>query len=313
MGLIIKYSKKAKYKHRQAKKSIKNREYLQRKMKDLIIGVDVGGTNLRCALISRAKGIVAYEKEKIKNINSKERILKQLTTLIDKQFSSKIRGIGIGVPGIVDLKKGILYEAFNLLAWDKVPIKSILEKRYNVPVSVNNDAKCFALGEKHFGAARKYKDVVGIILGTGFGAGIIIDNKIYCGKNCAAGEFGRVLLKDKTIEDYCSGKFFISKYRYSGKELYEMAKKHDKKALRAFKEFGENLGLGLSVVINSIDPEIIVLGGSVSEGFEFFKKPLLTSLKKHIYKQVYKNIKIVKADNIEKAGVLGAASLFLEN
>jgi len=174
---------------------------------------------------------------------------------------------------------------------------------------VNNDANCFALGEKYFGSARGYKNIVGIIIGTGFGAGVIIDNKLYCGNNCAAGEFGRIILKDKTVEDYCSGKFFIDKYKIPGEKIYGLAKKNGKRGLKAFKEFGKNLGLGVSIIINSIDPEIIVLGGSISKAYRFFKRPFFASLKKHTYKQVYKNIRI-KTSKIEKAGVLGAASLF---
>ena len=278
-------------------------------MRDLVIGMDIGGTNIRCAVISKNKGVLSYKKERIKNKDSKESTLNQLISLIDKYFSSKIKGVGIGVPAILNLKKGVLHEAYNLRGWNIVPLKRVFEKRYKIPVLVNNDANCFALGEKYFGSARGYKNIVGIIIGTGFGAGVIIDNKLYCGNNCAAGEFGRIILKNKTVEDYCSGKFFIDKYKIPGEKIYELAKKNNKKGLKAFKEFGKNLGLGISIIINSIDPEIIVLGGSISKAYRFFKRPFFASLKKHTYKQAYKNIRI-KTSRTEKAGVLGAASLF---
>lgn len=280
--------------------------------KGLIIGIDIGGTNIRCALVSKDKGVLSYTKERVHNKDSKEAIVKQLTQIIGIHFSQKVKGIGVGVPAIVDLEKGMLYEAFNLPGWKKVHLKAMLEKRYKVPVRINNDANCFALGEKCFGSAKKYKNIVGVILGTGFGAGIIINNMLYCGKNCAAGEFGRVLLKDKTVEDYCSGKFFINKYNLPGENLYAMAKQNNTKGLKAFKEFGDNLGLGVSAVINSIDPEIIVLGGSVSKAYKLFKEPFLASLKKHIYHRVYQNMKIKISTN-EKIGVLGAASLFFSD
>lgn len=279
-------------------------------MKDFIMGIDIGGTNIRCAVISKNKGMLSYKREEIINKNSKKSILKQLTNLIDKYVPSKISGIGIGVPAIVSLETGVLHGAYNLPGWKSVPLKKILEKRYKIPVLVNNDANCFALGVKYFGSAKNYDNIAGIILGTGFGAGLIIDNKLYCGNNCAAGEFGRIPLKDKTAEDYCSGKFFIDKYHLSGEKIYELAKKNDKKGLIAFRKFGENLGLGISMVINSIDPEIIVLGGSVSKAYTFFKKQFFGSLKKYTYKQVYKNIRI-KVSKPEEIGALGAASLFL--
>ena len=201
-----------------------------------IMGIDAGGTNIRCAVFSEGMKIISYSKEKIKNKNSKQMLYSQLTSIIDKSFSPKIKGIGIAVPAIIDIKKGVLYEAFNIPAWQKVPLKAMLEKKYKVKVLINNDANCFALGESLYGSAKDYKNIAGIILGTGFGVGIIINKKIYCGNNCAAGEFGRIFLKDKTIEDYCSGKFFINKYKLSGEKLYEMAGKGNKRALNAFRE-----------------------------------------------------------------------------
>ncbi len=277
-----------------------------------IMGIDAGGTNIRCAVFSEGMKIISYSKEKIKNKNSKQMLYSQLTSIIDKSFSPKIKGIGIAVPAIIDIKKGVLYEAFNIPAWQKVPLKAMLEKKYKVKVLINNDANCFALGESLYGSAKDYKNIAGIILGTGFGVGIIINKKIYCGNNCAAGEFGRIFLKDKTIEDYCSGKFFINKYKLSGEKLYEMAGKGNKRALNAFREFGSNLGPGAAAIINSIDPECIIFGGSISKAYKFFKNSFLESLKKHIYKQAYKNIRI-KASKTEKMGVLGAVSLFYES
>lgn len=281
-------------------------------MKGFVIGVDVGGTNLRCAVVSKDRGIIKFQKEKITNKNSKSKINEQLTgiiTIVKNSFNAKISGIGIGVPSVIDLKKGIVNETFNLPAWQNVPLKRILGKKFKVPVKINNDAKCFALGEKFFGSAKNFSNIAGIILGTGFGVGLIINNNLYTGNNCAAGEFGRLLLKDKTIEDYCSGKFFEKEYGIKGEKLNEMAKNGNKKTLGIFNEYGKNLGLGVAAVINAIDPEIVVLGGSVSKSFDFFRESFFESLKKHVYKSVYKNI-LVRPSKLEVAGVLGAASLF---
>ena len=281
-------------------------------MKNNLIGVDIGGTNIRCGVVSKDKKLVSCKEKKIKNKFSKKSIINQLTSVLDEYYSRDIKGIGIGVPALVNLKKGIFYEADNLPGLGIVPLKKILEKRYKIPVLINNDANCFALAEKHFGSARNYRNIVGVIIGTGFGAGLVINNKLYCGNNCAAGEFGKIIFKDKTIEDYCSGKFFIKKYKLTGEELYNLAMKNNKKALNAFNEFGKNLGLGISMVINSIDPEIVVLGGSISKSYMFFKRTMFMSLKKYSYNQVYKNIKI-KPSKIKNAGVLGAVSLFFDN
>ena len=281
-------------------------------MKGIVIGVDVGGTNIRCAAVSENKGIIGLQKEKIINKDSKAKINGQLICIINhikNSSNKKIIGIGVGVPSIIDLKNGIINETFNIPAWHNVPFKRILESKFKVPVKINNDAKCFALGEKHFGCAKKYSNIAGIILGTGFGVGIMINGEIYTGKNCAAGEFGRLLLKDRTIEDYCSGKFFENRYGIKGEQLSDMAKDGNKKSLKIFSEYGKNLGLGVATVVNAIDPEIVVLGGSVSKSYNFFRKPFLDSLKRQVYKSVYRNI-LVKPSRLDEAGVLGAASLF---
>ncbi|MBI2130628.1 ROK family protein [Candidatus Woesearchaeota archaeon] len=120
-----------------------------------------------------------------------------------------------------------------------------------------------------------------------------------------------MLLKDRTIEDYCSGKFFKNKYNLSGEKLNAMAKNRNKKALRIFNEYGKNLGLGVAAVVNAIDPEIVILGGSVSKSYSFFRKPFLESLKNHTYRSVYNNL-VIKQSGLDEAGVLGAASLLMD-
>jgi len=278
--------------------------------KDIFIGIDVGGTNIRCAAISKSIGIISYKKEKIENKNSKEKVIKQIILLIDSLFTKKIKGIAVGVPSIVDLRKGIVYEANNIPSWKEVPLKKILENRYKVPVLINNDANCFAMGEKNFGSGKGYKDIVGVILGNGFGAGIVINGKLYCGNDCAAGEFGRTPFKDNTIEDYCSGKFF-DMHGISGEELHKMAEKGNKRALQIFNEFGKNLGCGIAAIVNAVDPEIVILGGGVSRSYCFFKDSFFNSLKKHVYSKVFRSVKI-KTSKLKHAALLGAVSLFYE-
>src|SRR5690606_24955530 len=112
------------------------------------------------------------------------------------------------VPSVVDVDKGIVYDVQNIPSWKEVPLKAIMEERYGVPVQVNNDANCFALGEKYFGQGRDSKAFIGLTLGTGLGAGIILNDKLYAGPNCGAGEFGMVPYLDYHYEYYASGQFF---------------------------------------------------------------------------------------------------------
>ena len=275
-----------------------------------LIGVDLGGTKVSVGLVS-GKKIKKFVSEKINPKGSEKEILNQIIRLIRDLFSDKVLAIGVGVPTIVDVKKGIVYETTNIPSWKRVPLKSILEKKFKVPVFVNNDANCFALGEKYFGEGIKYKNLVGLIIGTGCGAGIIINGKLYTGHNCGAGEFGKVEFKNKNFDYYCSGQFFKGEYSISGEELYEKAKRGDKKALKIFEEYGKNLGKALSVIVNSIDPECIILGGSVSKAHKFFWKTMKKSLKESVFKRCYSRLKI-KVSEKENIAILGAVSLYYQ-
>ena len=227
-----------------------------------VLGIDLGGTNVRVGLVNDGK-IIRVEEMKIINPEDELEVSNCIYELIDRFEGADIIGIGIGVPSVVDPEKGIVYDVQNIPSWKEVHLKELMEEKYNRPVYVNNDANCFAAGEKYFGKAKNYKDCVGLILGTGVGAGLIINNKIYSGTNCGAGEFGMPAYKDKNYEAYCSGQFFEWKYNTNGKSLYMQAEAGKEKALEIFTEFGGHVGELIKVIVYSIDPEIIILGGSV--------------------------------------------------
>ena len=161
----------------------------------------------------------------------------------------------------------------------------------------------------YFGKGKKYKDLVGLIIGTGVGAGIIINGKLYSGQNCAAGEFGKIAYLKHDIEHYCSGKFFQNEYNIDGEALFQKALRNDKTAKEIFKTYGKHLGKALSIITSSLDPQIIILGGSVSKAHNFFKKSMNASLKDSVYTKTFKNLKI-KASLNKNIALLGAASLF---
>ena len=217
----------------------------------------------------------------------------------------------MGVPSVIDLKKGIIYDVVNIPSWKKVPLRALLERRYGLPVYINNDANCFAVGEKHFGQAKKYDNVVGLIVGTGLGAGVIINGKLYNGANCGAGEFGMISYLDHNHEYYASGQFFKNVHKASGKELFERAKNGDLEALRIFAEFGGHLGEAVKTILYAADPDIIVLGGSVSQAYRFFKQAMWESITTFVYSLVLKNIRI-GASRVRNIAILGAAALYYD-
>ena len=272
-----------------------------------VLGIDVGGTNIRVGLVEYG-GLVWTESLKIKNDSSETEIIDDLNSLIGKFGNEKIDGIGIGVPSLVDAEKGIIYEATNIPSWKKVHLKEILESKNNIPVYVNNDANCFVIGEKYFGKVKTSSNIVGLIVGTGLGAGLVLNDRLYSGKNCGAGEFGMIPFRDHNYEYYCSGQFFKNEYGMSGEEVAKKAELGDTTALKIFSQFGSNLGEAIKVIMLAVDPEIIILGGSVSKSYQFFKNNMWKSIRKFIYSKLSDNIKI-EISEINHIAILGAAAL----
>lgn len=275
-----------------------------------ILGVDLGGTNVRAGIVKDNR-LVKVAASAINGQGSQKEVVEQVFGVIDPLVHRGLKGIGVGVPSVVDLKRGIIYDVVNIPSWKKVPLKDFLEKRYRLPVYINNDANCFAVGEKYFGQARNYDNAVGLIVGTGLGAGVITNGKLYSGANCGAGEFGMISYLDHNHEYYASGQFFKNVYKTSGRELSERAKKGDAEALRIFGEFGRHLGEAIKTILYAVDPDIIVLGGSVSQSYRYFRQAMRESIGTFIYTLVLKNIK-VGVTRVRNIAILGAAALYYD-
>lgn len=272
-----------------------------------ILGIDLGGTNLRVGLVDDGK-IIRIEETSILYSVKQDDVLNCIYELIDRFIDNDIQGIGIGVPSVVDPEKGIVYEVQNIPSWKEVHLKKLLQEKYKLPVYVNNDANCFAAGEKFFGKAKNYSDAVGLILGTGLGAGLIINNKLYSGPNNGAGEFGMMPYKDKNYEAYCSGQFFDWRNGIKGSDLYKLAAAGNPEAIEIFSELGNNIGEVIKVILYAVDPEIIILGGSVSKSYRFFQKQMRESLKSFAYPKSVEKLKI-EVSEIDQIAILGAAAL----
>lgn len=276
-----------------------------------VIGVDLGGTNIRVGKVQSNKVTDLYSQQ-VASTGSEQEILDEIVASIHRTFDDSVLGIGVGVPSVVDVKRGIAYDVQNIPAFKEVRLKDILQAEFKIPAYINNDANCFVVGEKYFGNGRNYDNIVGLIIGTGFGAGIYANGKLFVGANCGAGEFGMVPYKDGIYEHYCSGQFFINELKTTGEEVYRRAVNGDRDALEAFKDFGVHVGDAISAIIFSVDPEIIILGGSVSMAFDYFKESMQDVLKDFPYRNSIKNLKIVLS-NLSNVSILGAAALYFEN
>ena len=147
-----------------------------------------------------------------------------------------------------------------------------------------------------------------MVLGTGLGAGIVINGKLYCGRNCGAGEIGTIPFREHTVEYYCSGQFFQHRYGVDGGTLYERARQGDAPALESFAVFGDNLGYAVMIALYAYDPEIIVLGGSASKGWPFFEAALRRRLKDYAWQHALPRL-ILQPSQTSEIAVLGAAAL----
>lgn len=171
------------------------------------LAIDLGGTNIRIAQVAEGK---CLKRNSVACLATQDVdvILTQLFELIEPMIGETVEGIGIGVPSIVDTVHGIVYDAMNIASWKEVHLKELLEEKFGLPVAVNNDSNCFALGESLFGSGRLYENMVGITIGTGIGLGIIIHHSLYGGGYAGAGELGALPYLEADYEYYCSSGFF---------------------------------------------------------------------------------------------------------
>lgn len=277
------------------------------KVDQTFIGVDLGGTKVLAAKI-KGDSLVKSRKVEVPSQGSQQAVLDSIYKVIDDCMDGTVSAIGCGVPSVVDIDKGIVYDVQNIPSWKEVPLKSLLEDRYGIPVHLNNDANCFALGESYFGKGKEYDSFLGLIIGTGMAAGIVINGRLYNGYNCGAGEFGMIPYLDHHYEYYCSGQFFELVYQISGQELFAKAQNGEANALSIYQEYGGHLGKAICAILYAIDPELIILGGSVSTAYPFFEKSLWDSIRTLAFRTIPDRLTIQLSTDSD-IPVKGAAAL----
>ncbi|WP_010665407.1 ROK family protein [Marinilabilia salmonicolor] len=275
-----------------------------------VIGVFLEGKDLKAGRIVNDK-VDQYLEVEIDNTAEEEVVLNQLIGAISRLYTPDIAGIGIGVPSLVDVHKGIVYNVEHIPSWRTVHLGELLKMQFKTGIYVNNDANCLAIGEKYYGKGTRYRNMAAIVAGIGLGAGIIMDNRLYSGSNCGAGEFGYIPYKDRNYEYYCTTGYFEVKYGIKPKTLLARAQKQDKIALAILEQFGFDFANFVMTVMFSVDPELIVISGPVAEFFPYFKDSLRKNLNSFPFEKSVENLKIEvsSSPNIE---VLGAAALYFD-
>lgn len=272
------------------------------------IGVDLGGTNMRAGRVENDCLVAQASERTPKSPKDTAETIDLLERVIRSVWTPEVSAIGIGVPGLVDRQNGVVYNLVNIPHWDVVPLREILEARFGVRVVIDNDANCFALGERVFGVGRQYENFVGLTLGTGLGGGIIQQGRLLADSNCGSGEFGMMPYRDNILEYYCSGSYFMNIWGVDGKTMYERALKGDAEALEAYRQLGEHIAAAVKIVMLAVDPEMIVFGGSVAAAHALFEESLWENLRDFAYPNSVKRLRIFFSE-MENPAILGAASL----
>ncbi len=316
-------------------------------LRDLFVGVDLGGTNIRAALGTADGKILERAEQKTLAPEGPSRVIPRIFETIRAVLadSSSVRAIGVGSPGPLDPWRGIILETPNLPGWQNVPLKDLLEKEFHVPAFVNNDAKVGALAEHRFGAGRGVKNLIYLTIGTGIGGGIIIDGKLFVGAKGNGGEVGHQIL-DPTgpmcnsghpgdMEAFASGPGIARHARerlaqghessiramvnenisqVNAVHIVRAAKEGDAFALNELERAGFYIGLGLVNLLHMFDTELFVLGGGVTFGAgDLLFKPIRATFDKYAFKSLKQGVRIIPAALGEDVGLLGAIALAAES
>ena len=302
-------------------------------MKKYIIGIDVGGTNVKLGLIDPRAEVVSRLSFSTRNFSATPEkltaaICEAVGALLRKEriMKASVIGVGVGLPGLVDVKNGIVRVLPNIPGWKDVPLKKLMEKKLGLDVQLENDVNMITLGEWKYGAGKGLTDVIFMTLGTGVGAGLILNGDIYRGPGFAAGEIGHMPLNEKGPECGCGGWGCFERYvgnkelqRSAAKlfkarditleDVYQKAVEGKKKALKFWEMTGERVGNGLVGPVNLLNPQAIVIGGGVSRSFAFLEPAIARTLRRRAMRTQAEMVHIIKALLDDDAGIIGAKVL----
>ncbi|MDP2685203.1 MAG: ROK family protein [bacterium] len=292
-------------------------------MSKYILGLDIGGTKIQAGLVNNKFKVIQSNQTLIKK-RTKQQVLGSIFHSIENYKLQDVKSIGIGITGIVDQAKGIAIKSPNLPKdFFRVPLQKIIEKKFKQPTLIENDANSIALAEAVVGSGKGKKIVFGLTLGTGIGSCLIINKKIYNGSKCIF-EFGHTFISNEKqrcscgqfghLESFVSGQGLQKTYKQltkkslSSYEIIKLAKQGNINAKKSVNITSHYLTLGLANIINSYNPDIIVLGGGLASA-HIITGPAIKNLKNYLSSPNYKKTKAVVSKLGYDAGILGAALL----
>jgi glucokinase len=310
----------------------------------LFIGLDLGGTNLKYALGTSAAEIIVKNSKPSLADQSQKKIFENMFSAVDELLKEaqtrgeKVNAIGVGSPGCVDFKNGkLLGPAPNFEDWTNAPIKKNFEDKFKLPTWADNDANLMALAESRKGAGRNYNSLLCVTLGTGIGGGIIINRELHRGVHYSAAEIGHIIIEyggrpcncgnRGCLEAYTAAPAMVERYRKKLKRtgvmfdfeglstelVFQKARLNEDLAKETIIEMCDYLGTGIASAANTIDPDIIIIGGGVAEAGDEFIRRIEQVVKQNTLKSIAGKLKVVKAELNLAAGIVGAILLAAEN
>lgn len=313
-------------------------------MKQNILGIDIGGTKITVALVSLQRDILWQTTIATKVSSGFKGVLSQLLDIIEQtnSYGTPI-AIGLGVPGPIDKEKGVIINAPHL-GWFNIPIVSLLEKTTGIKTLIENDANAASLGELFFGAGQGAKDLIYITVSTGIGGGFIVNKRLISGKNGGAGELGHLkVLKNGPIckcgqsgclealssgtaiartmkEELISGEKSILTEMVKGnldeidtQKIYLAALKRDKLSLKVLNTAMKHLGVTVANLVNLFNPEMVLIGGGVSNIGDLLFTPVKEEVKKRVFPAFYEDLYIGPPTLKKNSGVLGAVAIVMQH
>lgn len=273
-----------------------------------ILGLDVGASKIYYVVLEGDKHLA--ERELKIQEQSKEAFLAlcQTINIEVKRQNIQISKVGVGIPGT--FKDGVVTTAANFPSLEGWDLRAELSTIFDTPVTIANDAKAFTIAEATLGAGKGMKNIVGLTLGSGLGSGLFLNGALYLGQG-NAGEVSEEIIDIfnlKKAEDFTSAKFFV-KFGKDADQLRQEAEAGDSNAASAFEEFGKNLGVIVANIVNILDPEAMILGGGISEAFDFFIAKTKETAKNLILNPESKDVPILKTALGPATGAIGAALL----
>jgi glucokinase len=317
--------------------------------KEVMVGVDMGGTSLRALVVNAQNEILAIEKTPTNVALKPEGLIRELALMVEDVVrsvglrKSQLRAVSIGAPGAVDPEHGVVYHAPNLAGWDEVPLGAMLGKLLRVPVFVENDVNVGVAGEHALGAGQGTHELVGIFVGTGIGGGIISRGQLYLGSRGAAAEVGHMIVQvdgplcgcgshgciealasrtamERDVREAiragqksCVLKLMEErgKDRMTSSIIQRAIRKGDPVMRKVMKRAQYFLGMAVASVVNLLDPECVVMGGGIAERLgEYFVAPIRkTAYENFLRRHDADRVKIVPGSLGDNAGPLGAVVL----